>query len=46
MQSILEPLIVSWGYESEKPSGSTFIDHHEFAGTRDFSAYLTVPAGH
>jgi isopenicillin-N epimerase len=43
MQSILEPLIVSWGYESEKPSGSTFTDHHEFTGTRDFSAYLTIP---
>jgi isopenicillin-N epimerase len=43
MQSILEPLIVSWGYESEKPSGSDFIDHHEFTGTRDFSAYLTIP---
>jgi isopenicillin-N epimerase len=43
MQNILEPLIVSWGYESEKPSGSTFTDHHEFTGTRDFSAYLTIP---
>lgn len=43
MQDLLEPLIVSWGYESEKPSGSTFIDHHEFTGTRDFSACLTIP---
>ena len=43
MQHLLQPLIVSWGYESEKPSGSLFIDHHEFNGTRDFSAYLTIP---
>lgn len=43
-QSWLEPLIVSWGYESDNPSGSTFIDYHEFTGTRDFSAYLTIPA--
>ena len=43
LQPKLDPLIVSWGYQSAQPSGSTFIDYHEFIGTDDFSAYLTVP---
>lgn len=44
IQSALDPLVVSWGYESENPSSSQFIDYHEWQGTRDFSAFLTVPA--
>jgi isopenicillin-N epimerase len=43
-QELLKPLIVSWGYESETPSGSPFIDLHEWTGTRDYSAYLSVPS--
>ena len=43
MQKMLKPLVVSWGYESDTPSGSTFIDHHEWWGTRDPSAFLAVP---
>lgn len=42
-QSMLEPLIVSWGYQSSAPSESQFFDYHQFNGTRDYSAYLTVP---
>lgn len=42
-QSWLEPLIVSWGYNAAYPSHSQFLDHHQFNGTRDFSAYLTIP---
>jgi len=42
-QNQLDPLIVSWGYESAAPSGSQFFDYHQFNGTRDFSAYLTIP---
>ena len=42
-QSMLDPLIVSWGYQSAAPSDSQFFDYHQFNGTRDFSAYLTVP---
>ncbi|MBI5825728.1 MAG: aminotransferase class V-fold PLP-dependent enzyme [Chloroflexi bacterium] len=43
VQHLLKPLVVSWGYESETPSGSTFVDHHEWWGTRDIAAFLTVP---
>jgi isopenicillin-N epimerase len=43
-QHLLKPLVVSWGYESETPSGSNFIDHHEWWGTRDMAAFLSVPA--
>lgn len=42
-QSELDPLIVSWGYEADYPSDSQFYDYHQFNGTRDFSAYLTIP---
>jgi isopenicillin-N epimerase len=44
VQSWLLPLVVSWGWESDHPSGSTFIDHHEWQGTRDLSAFLAVGA--
>jgi len=43
-QHWLEPLVVSWGYESDRPSASSFIDYHEWQGTRDLAAFLTVPA--
>jgi isopenicillin-N epimerase len=43
-QHLLKPLVVSWGYESETPSGSSFIDHHEWWGTRDLAAFLSIPA--
>ena len=42
-QNELDPLIISWGYKSDNPSSSRFIDYHQFNGTRDFSAYLTIP---
>ncbi|HEY9153205.1 MAG TPA: aminotransferase class V-fold PLP-dependent enzyme [Anaerolineales bacterium] len=44
VQPLLKPLVVSWGYESEAPSGSTLVDYHEWMGTRDLSAFLSVPA--
>ena len=34
---------ISWGYESAAPSHSQFIDYNQMQGTRDFSAFLTVP---
>jgi isopenicillin-N epimerase len=44
VQHLLKPLVVSWGYEAETPSGSNFVDYHEWWGTRDLSAFLAVPA--
>jgi isopenicillin-N epimerase len=43
-QRLIEPLVVSWGYEAEKPGPSRFIDEQQFNGTRDIAAYLAVPA--
>jgi isopenicillin-N epimerase len=43
VQTWLDPLVVSWGYESAFPSSSQFLDYHQTQGTRDFSAFLTVP---
>lgn len=42
-QNQLEPLIVSWGYESVAPGESQFLDYHEIQGTRDVSAFLCTP---
>lgn len=42
-QNQLDPLVVSWGYESENPGANRFLDYHEHQGTRDISAYLTTP---
>ena len=44
LQPGFDPLVVSWGYESESPSHSRFVDYHEWQGTRDMSAYLATPA--
>jgi isopenicillin-N epimerase len=41
LQRDVHPLVVSWGYEGDDPS---FLARHEQQGTRDPSAYLTVPA--
>ena len=44
VQDLLEPLIVSWGWQSESPGASRFVDYQEWQGTRDLSAFLSVPA--
>jgi isopenicillin-N epimerase len=44
VQSLLEPLVVSFGWESDHPGPSRFQDYYEWQGTRDPSSYLTVPA--
>ena len=43
LQNALEPLVVSWGYESVVPGESQFLDYHELQGTRDVSAFLCTP---
>lgn len=44
LQAQLDPLVISWGYESEAPSANRFLDYHEQQGTRDIAAFLTAPA--
>jgi len=43
LQAKIDPLVISWGYKSAFPSHSLFLDYHQMQGTRDFSAFLTVP---
>lgn len=43
-QPEIDPLVVSWGYESAAPGESQFLDYHEQQGTRDISAFLCTPA--
>lgn len=43
LQKLFDPLVVSWGYQAAMPSHSQFLDYHQMQGTRDFSAFLTVP---
>jgi isopenicillin-N epimerase len=40
LQRDVHPLLISWGYEGDDPP---FVARHEKQGTRDPSAYLTVP---
>jgi isopenicillin-N epimerase len=42
-QHLFDPLIISWGYQALFPSSSQFLDYHQMQGTRDFSAFLTIP---
>jgi isopenicillin-N epimerase len=42
MQNLVKPLVVSWGYESQTPGNSVFVDYHEWWGTRDLAAFLSV----
>jgi isopenicillin-N epimerase len=42
-QSLLDPLIVSWGWEPRNPGPSKFVEYHEWQGSRDVSEYLAVP---
>lgn len=43
-QELLQPLIVSWGWENSVPGVSKFQDYFSRTGTDDPSAYLSVPA--
>ncbi|MDQ6901969.1 MAG: aminotransferase class V-fold PLP-dependent enzyme [Bacteroidota bacterium] len=43
LQHLFDPLLISWGYESDNPSASQFLDYHQLQGTRDYSAFLTIP---
>ncbi|MDW8226544.1 MAG: aminotransferase class V-fold PLP-dependent enzyme [Anaerolineales bacterium] len=43
VQHLLEPLVVSWGWEAEVPGPSRLVEYHEWQGTRDIAAFLAVP---
>ncbi|MCH2228822.1 MAG: aminotransferase class V-fold PLP-dependent enzyme [Crocinitomicaceae bacterium] len=43
IQNNFDPVIISWGYNAESPGKSLFLDYHQQQGTRDYSAFLTVP---
>lgn len=43
LQHLFDPLIVSWGYEENLQSETQFLDYHQLQGTRDYSAFLTIP---
>lgn len=44
MQPVLDPLVVSWGWEPKNPGPSKFVEYHEWQGSRDISSFLSVPA--
>jgi isopenicillin-N epimerase len=51
VQHLLEPLVVSWGWEPERTNllsldgaNSPYVLENEWQGTRDPTAYLSVPA--
>ncbi len=44
LQNQLNPLLISWGYNSANPSHSRFLDYHQLQGTKDYAAFLSVPA--
>jgi isopenicillin-N epimerase len=44
VQPLLKPLIVSWGWQAERPGPSPFVDYFDWIGTADPAAYLSVPA--
>ena len=44
VQELLSPLVVSWGWQSDRPGPSRFVDEQQLQGTRDPAAFLAVPA--
>ncbi len=45
-QSLIEPLIVSWGWGDSRSNSNSYssLDLYQWIGTRDPSAYLSIPA--
>ena len=43
MQYLLKPLVVSFGWQSVQPGPSQLVDLHEYIGTRELAAFLSVP---
>ncbi len=43
VKHLLEPLVVSFGWENNIHNSSKMVDYYEYMGTRDISAFLAVP---
>lgn len=43
VQSMIEPLIVSWGWLPDQTSSTPLIDYNEYIGTRDLASFLAAP---
>lgn len=44
VQHLVEPLVVSWGWQNPEAGAHTFVDWLEWQGTRDYAAFLSVSA--
>ncbi len=44
LHATLDPLVVSFGWQSERPGPSLLVDYQQYQGTRDNAGYLAVPA--
>jgi isopenicillin-N epimerase len=46
VQHLIKPLVISWGWHADQyfTTGSTFLDNLQWLGTKDPSAYFSVPA--
>ncbi len=42
-QDWIKPLVVSWGKDGDDPTPSEFIQNFQWQGTRDMSAFLSIP---
>ena len=40
----MRPLVVSWGEEGDDPGPTQLLKNFQWQGTRDMSAFLTIPA--
>ncbi|MEN6408513.1 MAG: aminotransferase class V-fold PLP-dependent enzyme [Anaerolineaceae bacterium] len=43
VQSLVEPLVVSWGWLPDQISPAPLIDYNEYLGTRDLASFLAAP---
>ncbi len=43
VRQMIEPLVVSWGWDSGKENVNPLVDYVEMQGTRDISGFLAVP---
>jgi isopenicillin-N epimerase len=44
LHNILEPLVVSFGWQPVESGPSPLVDYHQYIGTRELAAFLSVPA--